>query len=75
MYLMFVATKEVHHLNEKTVSNVTSEMAARRMATEFENMGPAMKNIEQMEPEEAGKIVGEFLKGLEQAQKEKAGSE
>jgi hypothetical protein len=24
-----------------------------------------MKNIENMEPEEAGKIVGEFLKGLE----------
>jgi hypothetical protein len=88
MYLMFVATKEVHHLNEKTasmvfgiigfiliVSNVTSEMAARRMATEFENIGPAMKNIEHMEPEEAGKIVGEFLKGLEKAQKEKSGSE
>jgi hypothetical protein len=68
MYLMFVATKEVHHLNEKTasmvfgiigfiliVSNVTSEMAARRMATEFGNMGPTMKNIEPMEPEEAGK--------------------
>ena len=88
MYLMFVATKEVHHLNEKTasmvfgimgfiliVSNVTSEMAARRMATELESMGPALKNIEHMEPEEAGKMVGEFLKGLEKAQKEKSGSE
>jgi hypothetical protein len=88
MYLMFIATKEVHQLNEKTasmvfgimgfiliVSNVTSEMAARRMATEFEKMGPAMKNIENMEPEEAEKMVDEFLKGLEKAQTRKPESE
>jgi len=83
MYLMFIATKEVHQLNEKTasmvfgiigliliVSNISSEMAARRMATNFEKMVPAMENIQNMEPEEAGKMVGEFLKGLEKAQKE-----
>jgi hypothetical protein len=83
MYLMFIATKEVHQLNEKTasmvfgiigliliVSNISSEMAARRMATNFEKMVPAMANIQNMEPEEAGKMVGEFLKGLEKAQKE-----
>jgi hypothetical protein len=88
MYLMFIATKEVHHLNKKTasmvfgimgliliVSNISSEMAARRMSTEFEKMGPAIENIQNMEPEEAGKMVGEFLKGLEKAQKEKSGSE
>jgi hypothetical protein len=88
MYLMFIATKEVHQLNEKTasmvfgimgfiliVSNVTSEMAARRMATEFEKMGPAMQNIENMEPEEAEKMVDEFLKGLEKAQTRKPASE
>ena len=88
MYLMFLATKEVHQLNEKTasmvfgilgllliVSNISSEMAARRMATNLEKMAPAMENIQNMEPEEAGKIVGEFLKGLEKAQKEKSGSE
>lgn len=88
MYLMFIATKEVHQLNEKTASmvfgilgliliasNISSEMAARRMATEIENMGPAMENIQNMEPEEAGKMVGEFLKGLEKAQKEKSGSD
>lgn len=87
-YLMFIATKEVHHLNEKTasmvfgilgliliVSNISSEMAARRMSTEFEKIGPAIENIQNMEPKEAGKMVGEFLKGLEKAQKEKAGSE
>jgi len=88
MYLMFTATKEVHHLNEKTasmvfgilglvliVSNVSSEMAARRMATEVEKLTPAIENIQNMEPEEAGKMVGEFLKGLEKAQKAKSGSE
>ncbi|MGD9851330.1 MAG: YIP1 family protein [Nitrospirales bacterium] len=87
-YLMFIATKEVHHLNEKTasmvfgilgliliVSNIGSEMAARRMSTEFEKISPALENIQNMEPEEAGKMVGEFLKGLEKAQKEKSGSE
>jgi hypothetical protein len=45
------------------------------MATEFEQMGPAMENIQNMNPEEAGKMVGEFLKGLEKAQKEKSRSE
>ncbi|MGE0472826.1 MAG: YIP1 family protein [Nitrospirales bacterium] len=87
-YLMFIATKEVHHLNEKTasmvfgilglilmISNISSEMAARRMSTEFEKISPALENIQNMEPEEAGKMVGEFLKGLEKAQKEKSGSE
>lgn len=87
-YLMFIATKEVHHLNEKTasmvfgilgliliVSNVSSEMAARRMSSEFEKISPALENIQNMEPEEAGKMVGEFLKGLEKAQKEKSGQE
>ena len=87
-YLMFIATKEVHHLNEKTasmvfgilgliliVSNISSEMAARRMSTEFEKISPALENIQNMEPEEAGKMVGEFLKGLEKAQKEKSGVE
>jgi hypothetical protein len=34
-----------------------------------------MKNIENMEPEEAGKIVGEFLKGLENSQTKKPASE
>jgi flagellar motor switch protein FliG len=85
---MFIATKEVHQLNEKTASmvfgimgliliasNISSEMATRRMATEFEQMGPAMENIQNMNPEEAGKMVGEFLKGLEKAQKEKSRSE
>ncbi len=87
MYLLFLATKEVHQLNEKRasmvfgilgvlliLSNISSEMASRRLTTEFEKMEPAMENIQNMEPEEAGKMVGEFLKGLEKAQKEKAGS-
>jgi len=88
LYLMFIATKEVHHLDEKTasmvfgiigliliVSNISSEMAARRMSTELEKIGPAMENIQNMEPEEAGKMVGEFLKGLEKAQKETSTTE
>jgi hypothetical protein len=81
MYLMLIATKEVHQLNEKTASMVFGIMgfilivsipAVRwppRMAPKFEHVGPAMENIQNMEPEDAGKMVGEFLKGLENPKK------
>jgi hypothetical protein len=39
------------------------------MAPKFEHVGPAMENIQNMEPEDAGKMVGEFLKGLENPKK------
>lgn len=82
MYLMIIATTEVHQLKTKAAAvvfggiglifiamNLSSEMAARHMAAEFEHVGAQLEDLKDMEPEEAGKVVGEFLKGLENARK------
>ena len=82
-YLMIIASMEVHHLPPKTAyvvfgilglffvaTNLSSEIAARRMASQFESLGGNLKQLEGMSPEEAGEAVGKFLKGLEKATKE-----
>ena len=84
MYLMIIASVEVHQMAQKTaymvfgilgvfliVTNLSSEMAARHMASEFENVGSSFEKFEDMSPEEAGEAVGKFLKGLEKATKER----
>ncbi len=83
-YLMIVASMEVHRLPQQTAyvvfgilgiffvaTNVSSEIAARRLATEVEKVGGSLKQLDDMTPEEAGEAVGKFLKGLENATKEK----
>lgn len=83
-YLMIVASMEVHRLPQQTAyvvfsilgiffvaTNVSSEIAARRLATEVENIGGSLKQLDNMTPEEAGEAVGKFLKGFEKATKEK----
>ncbi len=51
--------------------NLSSERSARIMDERMEQLGSQMEghlqNMENMSPEDAGKAVGEFLKGLEQA--------
>ena len=82
-YLMIIASTEVHHIPQKTayvvlgilgvffvVTNLSSEIAARRMASNLENLEGNLKQLEDMSPEEAGEAVGKFLKGLEKATKE-----
>ncbi len=82
-YLMIIASVEVHQMAQKTaymvfgilgafliVTNLSSEMAARHLASEFENVGGSFEKFEDMSPEEAGEAVGKFLKGLEKATKE-----
>ncbi|MCA9472856.1 MAG: YIP1 family protein [Nitrospirales bacterium] len=82
-YLMIVASIEVHHLPPQTayvvlgiigfffvVTNLSSEIAARRLATEFEQYGGSVKQLEELSPEEAGEAVGKFLKGLEKSRQE-----
>lgn len=84
MYLMIIASQEVHQIAQKTaymvfgilgalliVTNLSSEMAARHMASQFENVGRSFEKFEDMSPEEAGEAVGKFLKGLEKATKER----
>lgn len=86
MYLMITASTEVHQIAQKTAQmvlgilggfliliNLSSEMAARRMAPEFEKLEGTLEKIEDMSPEEAGEAVGKFLKGLEKATKEPEG--
>jgi len=54
-------------------SNYGSEQMARQMQERAENMDvqleESVKDMENMTPEEAGKALGEFLKGLEQSTK------
>ena len=77
-YLMVIASTEVHMRARNTalivfgilgflmlMFNVSGEMAARRFESQLEHMGTSMQNLEDMSPEEAGKAVGEFLKGME----------
>jgi len=39
------------------------------MAERMENIGSEFEGFEEMSPEEAGRKVGEFLRGMEEAQK------
>ncbi|MCO6413766.1 MAG: YIP1 family protein [Thiogranum sp.] len=88
MYLMIVASIEVHQIRSQTawtvfavlgvilvITNISSEMASRRMATHLDEMGVNMEELEQMSPEEAAKAVGEFLKGFENATREQQQAE
>ncbi len=54
--------------------NLSAERAAHRMAVQMEQMGGqleglggSLEGIDRMSPEEAGKAVGEFMKGFENA--------
>ncbi len=80
IYLMIVASTEVHGIAPKRAQlvfgaiaivffllSVSSEYTARRFASRMENMSTRM---DQMSPEEAGKKMGEFLKGLQKGAKE-----
>ena len=77
-YLMVIASTEVHKLTRNTalivfgilgllmlMFNLSGERAARHFESQLEHMGQSMENMEDMSPEEAGKAVGEFLKGME----------
>lgn len=51
------------------LSNTAGERASRQMAKRMENMGTQIEGYEDMSPEEAGRRMGEFLRGMEEAQK------
>jgi hypothetical protein len=83
-YLLIVASIEVHGIKPNTaylifgglgllllLSSLSAEYGGRRLASEVERFGGKMEGIEEMTPEEAGRVVGEFLKGLEKAGKDK----
>jgi len=79
-YLVVVASEHVHKLAPQTariafgvlfgifaLMSISSQMAARRMQGKVEALHEEMERMEEMSPEEAGKAVGDFLKGLQKS--------
>ena len=77
-YIIVVASQEVHQIKAKTawivfgilgalaaISSIGSQHAARQAVQEMDKWENNMGKLEEMSPEEAGRKVGEFLKGLE----------
>jgi hypothetical protein len=77
-FLIVVASVEVHEIAPKmawivfgalavvfAIGSVSSQMTARKYAGEVDKWEKEMKKLDQMSPEEAGKKVGEFLKGMQ----------
>jgi hypothetical protein len=52
------------------LSNTAGERASREMAERMESMGMDAESLENMSPEEAGRKMGEFMRGLEEARKQ-----
>ena len=78
-FLMIEASVAVHGRERKTaqivfgilaalmiLSNIASERAARELDERMERMGGQFEGIEDMSPEEAGRKMGAFFKGLEE---------
>lgn len=87
-YLLIVASTEVHGVKPNTaylvfggiglllmLSNVSAEYGARHVSVELDRAGKSLEGIENMTPEEAGKAMGEFLKGFEKGAGEKEATE
>jgi hypothetical protein len=77
-YLIVVASVEVHNIAAKTawivfgaiaalfaLISIGSQFAARRVTSGLNKWEQEMGKTGEMTPEEAGKAMGEFLKGLE----------
>ncbi len=77
-YLLVVASTEVHNIKPKTawivfgvicalfaLTTIGSQFAARRATNEMSKWGEKMEGLDEMTPEEAGRAMGEFLKGME----------
>ncbi|MFA5632898.1 MAG: YIP1 family protein [Porticoccaceae bacterium] len=82
-YLVIEASVAVHGRDRKTsqivfgiigvlllISNVSSEYAARKAVDHLEDMGSMMEEYSRLPPDEMGKKMGEFLKGMEEGMKE-----
>ena len=78
-YLLVVASVEVHKLNQKTswivfgaicavftLISISSQFAERKVTNDMRKWENYMENKEDMTPEEAGKAMREFLKGLQE---------
>ena len=52
------------------ILNVSGEYSARHFAARMEQLSHNMKDIDKMSPEEAGKAVGDFIKGMQNSQQQ-----
>jgi hypothetical protein len=81
-YLLIVASTEVHGIKAQTayivfgiigalmiLFQLRAEYTTRHLSAQMAELGKSMENMQNMSPEEAGKAVGDFLKGMEQSQK------
>jgi hypothetical protein len=78
MYLLVIASIEVHNIAARTawivfgslcalfaILTLWSEHSTRNLANRMGQFQKQLQKTEEMSPEEAGKAVGEFLKGLQ----------
>mgnify|MGYP006993456467 CR=1 FL=1 len=78
--MVVVASEHVHKIAPQTariafgvlfgifaLMSISSQMAARKMQGKVEALHEEMEKLEEMSPEEAGKAVGDFLKGLQKS--------
>jgi hypothetical protein len=76
--LMIIASIEVHHIKPRTayivfcilgiiavLTNISNEMVVRSMAEQTEEFTSQFGDLGKMPPEEAGRALGEFFKGME----------
>jgi len=82
-YLIIEASVFVHGRDRKTsqilfgiigalllISNVSSEYAARKAVDRFKDLEARMEDYSRLPPDEMGKKMGEFLKGMEEGMKQ-----
>lgn len=55
-----------------TLMSISGEMAARRLEDRMQAISDEMEGVEDMTPEEAGRAVGDFLKGLQDSVEKKS---
>ncbi|MFC1453094.1 YIP1 family protein [Verrucomicrobiota bacterium] len=82
-YLLVVASTEVHKVRQQTayivfgviflvlaLFRLNSELAGRRFAKHAKEWERQVGDVEDMSPEEAGRALGEFLKGIQEVAEE-----
>lgn len=78
-YLMIIASIQVHQVKPKTalivfgavgslliLFSISSQFAAKKVERQMDKFQTDMSKFDDMKPEEKGKAIGEFLKGMQE---------